>query len=176
MHATFKAIWQGLLPHPLLSVVLFLSWMALAQRLAWGSIIFALLMALIIPPLINKFVVPTPRIRWAIAIKLTAVVLWDVIVSNFKVAKRILGPTAQLHPIWIRVPLASEHEQVNSLLAMIITTTPGTVSAGIDLEKGDILVHCLTSHSPEQEIADIKARYEQPLLVIFNVLQEDASC
>jgi len=59
--------------------------------------------------------------------------------------------------------------QVNSLLAMIITTTPGTVSAGIDQERGDILVHALSAESEEEEIETIKQRYEAPLLIIFNV-------
>lgn len=51
------------------------------------------------------------------------------------------------------MPLETEHEQVNSLLAMIITTTPGTVSAGIDQERGDILVH-----SPVQKIPKVMCK------------------
>ena len=57
---------------------------------------------------------------------------------------------------WYRVPLETEHEQVNTLLAMIITTTPGTVSAGIDQERGDILVHALSTDNTESDIQDIK--------------------
>jgi multicomponent K+:H+ antiporter subunit E len=58
---------------------------------------------------------------------------------------------------------------VNTLLAMIITTTPGTVSAGIDQERGDILVHALSSDNTELDIQDIKKRYETPLIEIFDV-------
>ena len=81
----------------------------------------------------------------------------------------VLGPMDQLHPKWYRVPLETEHEQVNTLLAMIITTTPGTVSAGIDQERGDILVHALSSDNTELDIQDIKKRYETPLIEIFDV-------
>ncbi len=49
-------------------------------------------------------------------------------------------------------PLDTQHEEVNSLLAMIITTTPGTVSAGIDQDRGEILVHALSTDDPEVEI------------------------
>ena len=52
---------------------------------------------------------------------------------------------------------------------MIITTTPGTVSTGIDQERGDILVHALSSDNAELDIQEIKNRYETPLLEIFNV-------
>lgn len=52
---------------------------------------------------------------------------------------------------------------------MIITTTPGTVSAGIDQERGDILVHALSTDNIESDIKDIKERYEIPLMEIFDV-------
>jgi len=55
------------------------------------------------------------------------------------------------------------------LLVMIITTTPGTVSAGIDQERGDILVHALSSDDTELDIQEIKTRYETPLIEIFDV-------
>ncbi len=37
---------------------------------------------------------------------------------------------------------------------MIITTTPGTVSAGIDQERGDILVHSLSTENTESDVQD----------------------
>ena len=109
------------------------------------------------------------------AFKLFWVVVWDIILSNIRVAKQVLGPTDALHPKWFRVPLETEHEQVNTLLAMIITTTPGTVTAGIDQDRGDILVHALSTDDEEAEIALIKSRYEQPLIEIFNVKTGAAS-
>ncbi|NLZ86260.1 MAG: monovalent cation/H+ antiporter subunit E, partial [Gammaproteobacteria bacterium] len=103
------------------------------------------------------------------ALRLFFVVVWDIVVANLKVAKLVLGPTKNLHPKWFRVPLETEHEEVNTLLAMIITTTPGTVTAGIDQDRGDILVHALSTDDEAAEIELIKQRYEQPLLKIFSV-------
>ena len=100
--------------------------------------------------------------------RLFFVVVWDIVVANIKVAKLVLGPTKNLHPKWFRVPLETEHEEVNALLAMIITTTPGTVSAGIDQDRGDILVHALSTEDEAAEIETIKQRYEQPLIEIFS--------
>jgi len=52
---------------------------------------------------------------------------------------------------------------------MSITATPGTVSAGIDQERGDILVHSLSTDNTESGIQDIKQRYEIPRMEIFDV-------
>ena len=88
-------------------------------------------------------------------------------ICNIRVAKLVLGPTDRMQPKWFRVPLETQHEQVNSILAMIITTTPGTVTAGIDQDRGDILVHALNTTDESVDIQDIKNRYEKPLIEIF---------
>ena len=81
----------------------------------------------------------------------------------------------KMHPKWFRIPLETQHEEVNTLLAMIITTTPGTVSAGIDQDRGDILVHALSADDTEAEIQNIKDRYEKPLMQIFGVQSGESS-
>ena len=163
-------------PHPFVSFLVFLSWLMLSHSLDLTDILVAILLAIIIPRLVGPFISRTPHIHWTPAVKLFFVVLWDIIVSNFRVAKMVLGPMDQLHPRWYRVPLETEHEEVNTLLAMIITTTPGTVSAGIDQERGDILVHALSSDDTELDIQEIKKRYETPLIEIFDVkIEEGAS-
>lgn len=162
-----------LLPHPFVSVVVGISWFMLNHSFELFDLMVAVLLAIVIPKLVQPFIVRTPNIHWSLAFKLFFVVLWDIIVCNFKVAKQVLGPMDQLYPKWYRVPLDTDHEQVNTLLAMIITTTPGTVSAGIDQERGDILVHSLSTDDPETDIQDIKTRYEAPLMAIFSVKQGD---
>lgn len=169
------SFWQRWVPHPFVSVIVFFSWLMLAHSFAAGSIVMALILAITIPRMVRLFIEYTHDIHWVLALKLSGVVLWDIVKSNFIVAKQVLGPMQQLHPKWFRVPLETEHEQVNALLAMIITTTPGTVSAGLDQERSNILVHALNTQDIEAEIATIKQRYEQPLMQIFDVQKGDAS-
>ncbi|MCJ8162566.1 Na+/H+ antiporter subunit E [Acinetobacter zhairhuonensis] len=163
------------LPHPFVSVLVAITWIMLAHSLDAATLVMAALLAVIIPRLVQPFIQPTSKINWVAAIKLFFVVLWDIIISNIRIAKLVLGPMDRLHPKWYRVPLETQHDEVNSLLAMIITTTPGTVSAGIDLDRGDILVHALSSEDVEIDIQDIKNRYEKPLLEIFHVNSGDAT-
>ncbi|MBJ9984129.1 Na+/H+ antiporter subunit E [Acinetobacter sp. S40] len=156
-------------PHPFVSVIVGLSWVMLAHSVSADNILIAIILAILIPRLVQPFITRTPHIHWKHAIHLFFVVLWDIVISNIRVAKLVLGPTDRLHPKWYRVPLETQHEQVNSILAMIITTTPGTVSAGIDQERGDILVHSLSTDNEELDIQEIKSRYEAPLMAIFDV-------
>lgn len=156
-------------PHPFVSFLIIIFWLMLAHSLDASDLLMAVILGLVIPRLVRPFITRTPHIHWNPAIKLIFIVLWDIVVSNIRVAKLVLGPTEHLHPKWYRVPLETQHEQVNSILAMIITTTPGTVSAGIDQERGDILVHSLSTENTELDIQEIKNRYEAPLIAIFDV-------
>lgn len=169
------SVLQRWFPHPLVSVIVGLSWLMLNHSLDAGSILMALILAVGIPRLVQPFITHTPNIGWLPAIKLFFVVLWDIIVCNIQVAKLVLGPMHKIHPKWFRVPLETQHEEVNTLLAMIITTTPGTVSAGIDQDRGDILVHALNIEDTDAEIQNIKNRYEKQLMQIFGVDSGDQS-
>ena len=108
-------------------------------------------------------------LHWPTVVRLLLVVLWDIVVSNITVARLTLGSMQRPRPAWLRVPLATDHPRVNALFASIITTTPGTVSMTIDEERREILVHALNCDDPQAMVADMKARYEAPLMRIFQV-------
>ena len=163
-----KTRWQKLFPHPFLSVLLAACWLMLIHQISVGNIIIAIVAVTIIPYMTQFFIQPAEPVHWPTVFKLFFVVLWDIIVCNIRVAKQVLGPLESLHPKWVRVPLDTMHPKVNTLLALIITTTPGTVSAGLDDDQNTILVHALNADNTQDVIDDIKTRYEQPLIKIFS--------
>jgi len=153
--------------HPWLSVLLAVSWLLLQHTLAPVHLISAVLIGLVVPSLLHEFLPIMAPVRLLPALRLLAVVLWDIVLSNFVVARLVLGPMSRPRPAWVTVPLALTHPTAISLLASIITTTPGTVSCTIDEQRRHILVHALDCSDPAQMAADIKARYEGPLLAIY---------
>lgn len=160
-----KATW---LAHPVLSVLLGASWLALSQSVEPVHLLSALLIGLVIPRLVHPFLAPADRIDWWAAVQLTGVVLKDIVLSNITVAKIVLGPMDKPEPAWLPVPLATNHARINALFASIITTTPGTVSCVVDEERHEILVHALHCEDAQAMIDDMKNRYETPLMQIFH--------
>ena len=162
--------WRRQWPHPLMSLLLAVSWLALSHSLAPVHLLSALLLGWAVPRLVQPFLGAPSRIHWGAALRLTLVVLKDIVVSNFNVARLVLGPMSRPKPAWFAVPLASDHAMVNALLASIITTTPGTVSAVVDEPRCQILVHALDCSDAEAMVQDIRQRYEAPLLEIFGLV------
>lgn len=159
----------GWFAHPVLSLLLAVTWLALSRSLEPVHLLSAALLGLLIPRMLRPFLHVGSPIRWRPAMALTAVVTWDIVMSNITVAKLVLGPMSRPQPAWLRVPLACSHHRVNALFASIITMTPGTVSAVVDESAHCIWVHALNCDDEAGMIADMKSRYEAPLLTIFRL-------
>lgn len=159
-----KKPWLG---HPVLTVLLGASWLLLQHSVELVHLISALLIGIFIPRILYAALPKSGLIIYSPVPRLVGRVLWDIVISNITVARLVLGPLSKMRPAWVTVPLALTHPTAISLLATIITTTPGTVSCTINEERGEILVHALDCSDPAQMAADIKNRYEGLLLAIF---------
>ena len=156
------------LPHPIASFFVLVVWLALHSTLAPLHLISGVFLAVLIPILLTRALDDPVTIRRpGVALRLAAVVLWDIVVANLAVARRVLGPLNRLKPGFIEVPVDLGHPDAVSLLASIIAITPGTVVLDVDDARTRILVHVLDLDDPAQLIAEIKHRYERPLKEIF---------
>ena len=158
----------GWLAHPVLSLMLAAVWLLLRQSLAPADLLTAAVLGVAVPRLTGRFLGPAARPRAPLTIlRFTAVVLWDIVVSNIAVARIVLNPLARPQPAWVPVPLDTQHPMAVTLLATVITMTPGTVSCVVDEEARLILVHALDCDDAPAMAAQIKQRYERPLMEIF---------
>jgi multicomponent K+:H+ antiporter subunit E len=156
------------LPYPLISAAVFLTWIALSGSVAPLDVAGALLMAVVVPLLCRPLIDDAARPHApATAARLLLVVLRDIVVSNIVVARLVLGPVSRLRPGFVVVPLDLRSPHAITLLASIITMTPGTVSAEVNESRREILVHVLDLGDPAELVRDIKARYERPLKEIL---------
>jgi multicomponent K+:H+ antiporter subunit E len=157
-----------LLPHPLLSAVLGLTWLALNNTLDPAHVLLAAGIALLVPPLIARFLPDLPRLRApGTLVRLLLVVLGDIVIANLEVARRILGRESALRPAFVRVPLDLRDPLGVATLAAIVTLTPGTLSADLTDEGTGLIVHALHVDDEARLVETIKHRYEAPLRAIF---------
>jgi multicomponent K+:H+ antiporter subunit E len=106
-------------------------------------------------------------VRYAPLLRLLGVVLLDIVIANLRVARLILGPRARLRPAFFVVPVALRDPYPVTLLASIISLTPGTVSADLSADGRALLVHGLDVDDVPGTVSRIRARYERPLMEIF---------
>jgi multicomponent K+:H+ antiporter subunit E len=156
------------LPHPLLSLTLLLVWLLLVNGFSAGHLVLGAFLGWSIPLLTQVLWIEPPRLRHPLKLALFILrVLLDILIANLQVARRILGPIDQLRPAFVEVPLELRGELALTLLASVISLTPGTVSADLSDDHRTLLLHCLDVDDIDALVAQIKARYEQPLLEVF---------
>jgi multicomponent K+:H+ antiporter subunit E len=160
---------RRLFPHPYLSLTLVILWFLLVNQWKLGSLVMALILATLIPHLTARWWPDRPVVRRPFGlVAYLSLVLWDVIVANFQVARIILFlPSARIRSAWITVPIELTSPEAISLLAGTITMTPGTLTADLSACGRALLIHSLHAPDPDAIRAEIKTRYEARLKRIF---------
>jgi multicomponent K+:H+ antiporter subunit E len=158
-----------LLPYPLLSAALLCLWLFLNQSVSVGHLILGSLLAVAASWSMAALRPEKPRIRRPLtALRLAGLVLRDIVNSNIAVGKLIIGardPGRNAGFLSIPLDLRSRHGL--AVLAIIITSTPGTIWVNYDAASGTLLLHVLDLVDEGAWIRTIKERYERRLLEIF---------
>jgi multicomponent K+:H+ antiporter subunit E len=157
------------LPYPGLTIALGVFWVLLNNSVSPATLVGAALIGLAVPWTLVPLQVPRPRIKsFTAALRLAAIVIFDIVRSNFAVAAIILGGAKRTRTSgFVPIPLDLTDRHGLALLAIIITSTPGTLWAQHDAAERRLLLHVLDIVDENDWIKLVKARYEPRLLEIF---------
>ncbi|GAW40830.1 putative monovalent cation/H+ antiporter subunit E [Brevundimonas sp. SH203] len=160
---------RRLVPYPVLSLGLFGASLLLSASVAPPSLLLALLLALLAPIIMLALGVDRVRLNSPKALVSLAVdVVADVVRSNWAVSQIILGRRRHERTSgFIHVPLDLRDRYGLAVLAIIITSTPGTLWVEYESATGSLLLHVLDLVDEETWVRTIKDRYERRLMEIF---------
>jgi multicomponent K+:H+ antiporter subunit E len=107
--------------------------------------------------------------RLDVAAVLAMVVLRDIVRSNINVARIVLGLVRNrvVRSGFLHIPLELRDPHGLAALAVIITSTPGTVWVGVSPNGDSLTLHVLDLKNEAELVHEIKQRYEAPLRKIF---------
>ena len=159
---------KRLFPMPMHMVILTLVWLFL-NDFSVGHLVLGLLLSIGICLLVAPMSDDHPTVKKPLlALRYFLMVLWDILLSNFEVAARVLSPNSRLNPAMVALPLDLEGEFPLAVLASTISLTPGTVSVDFSEDMKWLYVHVLHMNTEQEIIDSIKQRYEVPLKEIFS--------
>jgi multicomponent Na+:H+ antiporter subunit E len=100
---------------------------------------------------------------------LAVLFLWELIVSAVRVASIVVRPNlkASLRPAIVAFPLTVKSDADITLLANLITLTPGTLSVDVADDRSVLYVHVLDLVSRDQLIAEIAGGFERKVQEVF---------
>ena len=95
--------------------------------------------------------------NWLILI---GVFLVELVRGALSVALRGISPRLDLHPAMIDYPLTVHTNAQITLLANLITLTPGTLSVDVSADRKTLQIHVLDAPDGEAVIGQIAAGFE----------------
>lgn len=157
------------LPSPLLSAALATMWLVLNRSVSPGHVLLGVLLGLMLPLLFGPLrPTPGPLRRPLVLVRLVLRVGVDVLRSALVVARGVLGAHHQApRARFVRVPLDLHNVHGLAALAVITTVVPGTVWAELAPDRSALLLHVFDVVDDAVFVDHFKARYERPLLEIF---------
>ncbi|MFN9476198.1 Na+/H+ antiporter subunit E [Acidovorax sp.] len=160
---------KRILPAPMLSLALLVLWLLLNRSLSAGNFVLGGVLALAIP-LLTAGLRPLPvRVRAPGAVlRLALTVMGDTVQSNIAVARLLLAPGRRRHPSgFVQIPLELRDANALAVLAVIVSIAPGTAWAELSVDRSVLMLHVLEVDDAAAIAAQIKRRYERPLMEIF---------
>lgn len=103
--------------------------------------------------------------RRAIAFVLTFV--WELLLSNFRIAVDVLRWHPPLRPGIFAYPLEAQTDGEITLLANIITLTPGTLSLDVSTDRKTLYIHGMYLEDPEAARQSIREGFERRVLELL---------
>lgn len=146
----------------ILNILLTIMWVAVSGSAHWSSLAVGYIVSYIalwwMWPLFGE----TDYFRrvWAM-IGFVFFFIWELIKSNLRVAYDVITPAANRSPAVVAVPLDLENDTQITLLANVITLTPGTLSLDVSEDRKTLYIHAMFVDDPDEFRRSIKDGFER---------------
>jgi len=152
----------------LINLLLALAWGAVSGSFAELNLAFGFVLGSAALYLIREQVGTDAYFRrFSRAVGLALLFVYELILSAWRVATIVLRPRIVLQPGIIAVPLTVDRDFEITMLANLITLTPGTLSVDVSEDRKTLYVHCIDVPDPQATIDDIKNGFERKILEAF---------
>jgi multicomponent Na+:H+ antiporter subunit E len=137
------------------NLLLALVWVVLTGSFTGGNFLvgFAfgyLILAFATPS--GRYARKVPQVLW-----FAVLFLWDLVKANLRVAYDVVTPSHRMRPAVIGIPLELESDGAITLLANLITVTPGTLTLDVSPDRSTLYIHAMYMDDEAGLRAEIKA-------------------
>jgi multicomponent Na+:H+ antiporter subunit E len=145
----------------LLNLILALTWAALQGELNVANLVIGFLVSAVLIFLFRRMFFGSLYFRKVLlGLTLTLVFIKELIKSNIAVLRVVLNPRLRVRSGVIAVPTELTNDVALTILANMITLTPGTLTLDISPDRRYLYVHTLNLDDPEDVKQKIRLAFE----------------
>ncbi|MBB4228120.1 Na+/H+ antiporter subunit E [Rhizobium mongolense] len=152
----------------LVNLLLAIAWVAVSgsaslHNLVFGFVLGAIALAIVREPFGSKSYLRRTRLVLSLAL----LFLKELALSAWTVARTVLRPRMEIRPGIFAFPLTVERDLEITLLANLITLTPGTLSVDVSEDRRTLYVHALDCSDPQATKRAIASGFERKIMEAF---------
>ncbi|APO66873.1 Na+/H+ antiporter subunit E [Rhizobium gallicum] len=152
----------------LVNLLLAIAWVAVSgsaslHNLVFGFVLGAVALAIVREPFGSKGYLHRTRLVLSLAL----LFLKELARSAWTVARTVLRPRMEIRPGIFAFPLTVDRDLEITLLANLITLTPGTLSVDVSEDRRTLYVHALDCADPEATKRAIASGFERKIMEAF---------
>ncbi|MEQ8656230.1 MAG: Na+/H+ antiporter subunit E [Hyphomicrobiales bacterium] len=153
----------------LVNVLLAVAWVFITGGFSFLNGLFGFLLGLGALSLIREQIGTIGYVRRVRRVtSLAFLFLYELVMSAIRVFKLVLTPDlSTLEPGFIAYPLTVDRDFEISLLANLITLTPGTLSVDVSDNRRTLYIHAIHVPDPEALKKDIATGFERKIMEAF---------
>ncbi len=145
----------------LLNLILALTWAALQGELSAANLVIGFLVSAAAIYLFRRmFFGPLYFRKLVLGMTLVLVFIKELVKANIAVLRVVISPRLRVRSGVIAVPTELTNDVALTMLANMITLTPGTLTLDISPDRRYLYVHTLNLEDPEAVKAEIRAAFE----------------
>lgn len=152
----------------LLNILLALIWAAATESFSLQSLIIGFIIGYVIL-LFSQSVIGqsnySRKVRQVIGLFLFFI--WQLVLSSLRVAYDVITPNHYSRPGIVAIPLNAETDMEITILANMISLTPGTLSLDVSDDRKVLYIHAMYIDDVESLRHEIKAGFERRVLEVM---------
>ncbi|KPB02255.1 Na+/H+ antiporter subunit E [Ahrensia marina] len=150
------------------NLLLAMAWMTLTDSFSLGNMIFGFVLSAAALSLIREQVGSVGYFsKIGRILSLLILFLYELVMSAVRVAILVVKPNMNLKPGIFAYQLQVDRDHEITLLANLITLTPGTLSVDVSEDRSTLYIHALDCSDVDQIRKDIAEGFERKILEAF---------
>jgi len=151
------------------NILLTVFWMAITEHFSLENFLigFAIcfLILLLARPLFDAQSQRYFTLAWRLP-RFAALMVWEIVLSSVRVAQAVLSPDMKIQPGIVSYPLEVRTDLEITLLANLITLTPGTLSLDVSEDRKVLYLHGMFVDDPQAVIQSTHDILEKAVLEV----------
>ncbi|MCP3025601.1 Na+/H+ antiporter subunit E [Halobacillus sp. A5] len=151
----------------LLNIIIAVMWMFLSETYNFTTFVVGYIIGALMLFVLQRFVPGTFYFKRVVGVvKLILLFARELLLSNLDIVKLAYKPKLDFQPGIFALPIELKSNWEITLLANLISLTPGTLSLEISEDYSKIYIHAMDIPDVEQSINDIKDTFEKAIMEV----------